>query len=170
MIKRSDLYSNCDCNCGDFGLQEVPDGDWVKYEDHERETKELERKLQLTEQTLAKIQALPELPWAEARASMMQCLASLSRDGYQKHAVSLLAVLDKASVYFSKLKLRADEAERRVRWLESLLGGLECSFSDFYYDRSCCVFCGSTKGQEHFVSCELFLTDGTPKPTPEDFK
>jgi len=71
-----------------------------------------------------------------------------------------LRVLEKESPYVSRLKIRADEAERRVRWLEWRIK------QDPEYD--ICGFCDSIR--EHLQECIFFLPDGTPKPTPEDFE
>lgn len=52
------------------------------------------------------------------------------------------------------------EAERRMRWIYSTISrgaGYEC-----------CNRCDSIR--MHFQECLLFEEDGTPKPTPEDFK
>lgn len=58
------------------------------------------------------------------------------------------------------------EAERRVKWLER---AISLTHTDREIER--CIFCGGRVYEDgHHEDCQLFLQDGTLKPTPEDFK
>jgi hypothetical protein len=62
------------------------------------------------------------------------------------------------------------ELQRRVRWLERFFkNGHSFAVLDMQYNQTC-VACGRVRGEQHRYDCEYFEADGTPKPTPEDFK
>lgn len=69
---------------------------------------------------------------------------------------------------------RAQEAERRVRWLEGV--AKTSAWVDPNQDPcrlfagDVCRHCGTNLPRKHRKNCALFLPDGTPKPTPEDFE
>lgn len=164
MIKRYDVKFGDDDYCG-CEITDSDSGEWVTYEDHEREAKELELRAEVAESEFARVCALPDLEWATARSSILQRFAALSRAGYQSDGQVMLDLVDKASVYVSRLKLRADECERRVRWLESvLLKADDAAWSGDPHDCADVVAevvltCQSSTGGEERV-----------KQTPEDFK
>ena len=75
--------------------------------------------------------------------------------------------------YVGQLK-RADDAERRVRWLEKELKNREydtlCDRDEGYEGVYSCSACGSLELSKHLPECRVFFPDGTPKPTPENIK
>jgi len=86
------------------------------------------------------------------------------RDGF------LMKHLDGEAVLYSDFK----ELERRVRWLETELKNRQY---DAIFDRDegyegvySCSACGVLELSKHLHECRVFLADGTPIPTPEDFE
>ena len=89
----------------------------------------------------------------------------------------LMKCIDGEAVLYSdfiEVLRRAEEAERRVRWLETELKNREY---DVILDRDegyegvySCSACDVLELSKHLPECRLFLDNGTPKPTPEDFK
>lgn len=83
-------------------------------------------------------------------------------------------------VYYEDHAREVAELGRRVRWLESLFSNetdkqLHDAHRSFeIYNENCaaheCGLCGGDDLHGHKDSCPVFLKDGTPKPTPEDFK
>ena len=74
-----------------------------------RKAEESEAELQIA---LQELQRLPELPWAEVCASLMQRFARLARNGDPEEAQLLVTVLDKGKTYVNRLLTRIAELEK----------------------------------------------------------
>ncbi len=72
-------------------------------------------------QTLAWVQRLPDLEWAEVCASIMQRLSMLARSGNPVEAQRLMAVLDKGKTYVNRVLAERDAAREHYLEMEALL-------------------------------------------------
>ena len=94
--------------CGCLSHADLEKDNPCKYPAAAARVKELEAQL-------AQLQGMPELPWAQVTASLMQRFARLSRDGDPKEARLLMDVLDRGSTYVNRLEARAQRAAIVVR-------------------------------------------------------
>ncbi len=74
------------------------------------EVSALKREVERLKETLAFVQRLPDLEWAQVTASIMVRLASFSRAGETEAAKTMMAVLDKGKTYVSRTLAERDTA------------------------------------------------------------
>lgn len=72
-----------------------------------------------------RIQQLPELPWAEAGAVIMQAAAQAARSGARLDANAIQDALDKAKVYVSRIRAALSASEQREGQLRDALETVE---------------------------------------------
>lgn len=78
------------------------------------------------EATLQELQRMPELPWAQVTASLMQRFARLSRDGDPREATLLVDVLDRGKTYVNRLEASRERLKAMLRTLEFVSPGDRC--------------------------------------------
>lgn len=80
----------------------------------EAELAQCRRERDEAREELARVQRLPELPWAQVCASLMQRFSAMARAGYQQDAKKLLAVLDKGKTFVTRIEAERDAARAQV--------------------------------------------------------